>query len=232
LEPLLNGPSSDASALHDHPFYAILRETLGTNRYLFNLFNINDRTASVGFTESLTGGSITETLMSSDFATAATAANLANLKTTQLDDFAPTVAWAKSAAFEVQASFTQITAQVAMLGLGDGMSLGTATTTAKHYAIFVENGTLYCSNANGTTQTRTDISSGVTLTEINTFQIEVISGTSIKCIVNGTVKATHTTNLPGADSSGYNINFWIYTTANADKTMRVYRQPFLLIKAT
>lgn len=62
---------------------------------------------------------------------------------------------------------------------------------------FVNNaGTLYAHNANGTTATSTNISSGLTLTNWNTYEIVVDPGTDVKFYVNGTLKATHTTNLP------------------------------------
>lgn len=62
---------------------------------------------------------------------------------------------------------------------------------------FIWNGsTLYAQNANGTNATATDISSGVTITNWNTYEIVFTPGTDIKFYVNGTLKATHTTNLP------------------------------------
>jgi len=61
---------------------------------------------------------------------------------------------------------------------------------------FVWNGaTLYAQNANGTA-TSTDVSSGITATQWNTYEIVFTPGTNIKYYINGTLKATHTTNLP------------------------------------
>lgn len=78
-------------------------------------------------------------------------------------------------------------------------------------ARFVWNGsTLYAQNANGSAATSTDISSGITATQWNTYEIIVTPGTDIKFYVNGTLKATHTTNLP---TSGTPI-FAIGTNAN------------------
>ncbi len=56
--------------------------------------------------------------------------------------------------------------------------------------------TLYAQNANGSTATSTDISSGLTLTNWNSFEIVFTPAVDIKFYVNGTLKATHTTNLP------------------------------------
>lgn len=62
---------------------------------------------------------------------------------------------------------------------------------------FINNaGTLYAQNANGTTATSTDITSGITMTNWNLYEIVFTPGTDIKFYINGTLKATHTTNLP------------------------------------
>lgn len=58
-----------------------------------------------------------------------------------------------------------------------------------------------CSNANGTTQTTTDIKASVTETALNSCASIMDSGTNIKYYVDGTLMATHTTNLPSGDGS-------------------------------
>lgn len=61
---------------------------------------------------------------------------------------------------------------------------------------FINNaGTLYAQNANGTA-TSTDITSGITMTNWNLYEIVFTPGVDIKYYINGTLKATHTTNLP------------------------------------
>lgn len=86
------------------------------------------------------------------------------------------------------------------------MAFGLIGTTTTAYAAqteiarsvrFVENGgTLYAQNSNGTTSTTTDISSGITRTNWNTYEFVLDPGVNIKYYVNGTLVATHTTNLP------------------------------------
>lgn len=62
---------------------------------------------------------------------------------------------------------------------------------------FILNGsTMYAQNANGTTATSTDVSSGVTFTNWNTFEIIFNPWVSVLFYINGTLVATHTTNLP------------------------------------
>ncbi len=54
---------------------------------------------------------------------------------------------------------------------------------------------LYAQNANGTA-TSTNVSSGITLTDWNTYEIIFNPGVDIKYYINGALVATHTTNLP------------------------------------
>lgn len=71
------------------------------------------------------------------------------------------------------------------------------TDTTNGEIRFILNGsTLYAQNANGTTATSTDVSSGITMTNFNTYTIIFDPGVDIKYYINGVLKATHTTNLP------------------------------------
>lgn len=234
-QTLTGGTNSDASSLHSHPFAAILRETLGLNRYLLRFYDLGDRTATIGFIENIVGaGTIAESSLSILFTTGTTSGNANIIAQSVLDDDAPAAAWAKSAMFEFQVKFGQITAQDFFFGTGENVSIPGAngTSVQKHYGFFVEDGTIWVSNADGTTQTRTDVSAGITLTDANTFQVEVTSATNIKFYINGVLVATHTTNLPGTNSTGYNFQIGIATAANAAKNMTLYRQMNYLIKAT
>lgn len=72
------------------------------------------------------------------------------------------------------------------------------TDTTNGEIRFINNaGTLYAQNANGTA-TSTDITSGITMTNWNLYEIVFTPGIDIKYYVNGTLKATHTTNLPSS----------------------------------
>uniref|UniRef100_A0A6M3Y3G5 Putative lectin/glucanase superfamily protein n=1 Tax=viral metagenome TaxID=1070528 RepID=A0A6M3Y3G5_9ZZZZ len=68
--------------------------------------------------------------------------------------------------------------------------------TVKHMGFILDSTVLDASNADGTTQTTTDISAGLTLTNVLTYRVIMDSGTNVKFYVDGTLKATHTTNLP------------------------------------
>lgn len=77
--------------------------------------------------------------------------------------------------------------------------------TTKHIGFILDTATLYASNANGTTQTKTDISSGVTVTNPLVYRAVMSGSTNCKFYVNKTLKATHTTNLPSGAPSSPNI---------------------------
>jgi len=72
----------------------------------------------------------------------------------------------------------------------------THADTIRHMGFFIEDGTLWASNANGTTQTVTDISSGITIDNILRMRIVWDATTSILFYVNDVLEATHTTFLP------------------------------------
>jgi hypothetical protein len=77
-----------------------------------------------------------------------------------------------------------------------------AACTSEHVGFALDTAVLYASNADGATQTKTDISAGVTATAHNTYRAVFDSGTNIKFYVNGTLKATHTTNLCAGAKAG------------------------------
>lgn len=75
----------------------------------------------------------------------------------------------------------------------------TGALTSKHFGFILDSTVLDASNANGSTQTTTDISSGLTLALLHDWRIVSDSGTNHKFYVSGVLKATHTTNLASGD---------------------------------
>lgn len=75
-----------------------------------------------------------------------------------------------------------------------------ATSVVRHIGFFIHDATLYASNGNNTTQTKTDVSAGITLSNENKYRIFFDSGTSCKFYINEVLVATHTTNLPATGS--------------------------------
>lgn len=102
-----------------------------------------------------------------------------------------------------------------------------ATDTNDHVGFWIADGILYASVADGTTQNKTDISSGLTLTNENLYEIVYTGGTDAKFYVNGTLKATLNTNLPDDAGNGPILVIGLTSVdgASADK-MLLMRHPF------
>ena len=89
---------------------------------------------------------------------------------------------------------------------------------------FIRNGaTLYAQNANGTTATSTNVTGSLTLTNYNTYEIVFNPGTNILFYINGSLVATHTTNLPTTGS----LVFAFGADYNGS-TRSIYTQPIHL----
>jgi len=88
-----------------------------------------------------------------------------------------------------------------------------ATCTDEHVGFYIENGTVYASNANGTTQTKTDISGAITWTSSHTFKVVKTGTTSIDFVVDASTLATHTTNIPTTGDFTWGVGVETQTTA-------------------
>ena len=78
-------------------------------------------------------------------------------------------------------------------------------TSVDHYGFKLtyasSTGTLSADNNTGSSETATDISSGITLTNVNIYSAKMTDSTNIKFYIGRSLKATHITNLPsGTDS--------------------------------
>jgi hypothetical protein len=114
--------------------------------------------------------------------------------------------------------------------VGGGTVSANATATTRHAGFFIEDGTIYASNADNTTQTTTDVSSGITLTDMNCWKIAYTGGTNIVFSINGSVVATHTTNMPSGSSSGHGFAFGCTNRGSGEAAMYMARQIFFAMK--
>ena len=126
--------------------------------------------------------------------------------------------WSQNFQFKFISQLTNSTADAHV----SSILYGTATDpdssggiTAEHCGFILDTTVLDASNSQGTTQTTTDISSGVTMTNLNAYYAVADSGTDIKYYVNGTLKATHTTNLPTGTT---NLGLQLYLKNDAGIT--------------
>jgi len=86
-----------------------------------------------------------------------------------------------------------------------------ATDTTRHAGFYIADGTIYASQANNTTQEKTDISAGLTLTNQNVYKIVFTAGSDTKFYINGTLKATLSTDQPTGISTSP-VPVWGVTT--------------------
>lgn len=114
----------------------------------------------------------------------------------------------KNPEFWVPVKWNFATAQEGFIGYVDatfgGTSLEDHIMTLEHFGFIVEDGTLYASNADGSTQTVTDISAGITITTGHAYWA-TFDGTTILFYVDGVLKATHTTNVPAGNLDKFSI---------------------------
>lgn len=91
------------------------------------------------------------------------------------------------------------------------------SSTVRYYGFSINNGNITCGNANGTTATTTAAGT-VTATEtLSVLKMVITYGTDVKFYKNGTLLATHTTNLPSATTYRMMTGF-----VNSDTTSRGY----------
>jgi len=158
--------------------------------------NYND-----GLTETPNAGNITRRILETQLDSAA--ANSCTLTSVSFGVTGEVSTWDLDMEFVIEMKTEAATTQDAFIGYNS--SWGTtvqpnATSTDRHIGFFIEDGTLYASNADGTTQTRTDVSGGVTLTNNNNYRFVWDNGTDIKFYINDVLAATNTTNLPSGVS--------------------------------
>lgn len=70
------------------------------------------------------------------------------------------------------------------------------TNTVRHLGVRVANGVWYFSTADGTTEQTTDISAFITVGRVHIFKV-VYDGTTATLYIDGVLRATHVTNVPG-----------------------------------
>jgi hypothetical protein len=203
---LTAGPTSDASEKHVHTLTSIMGKTLAADR----LTHIRADIQSAEFTETNgSGSSITDGLYTTDYNSSAATNDSGSVSETAAFSSSVFDGWDGSWNAFWQAGLASNTDKanaVAFLGLGIGVIStsvvpSSAVSTARHAGFFVHVSsgtvTVYASNSDGTTQTRTDITALIStlVGTMNAFSIEY-TASSIVFKFNNVAVATHTTNLP------------------------------------
>lgn len=126
-------------------------------------------------------------------------------------DFYMSFAAAVSAAGQ-QDIFIGMGNEVVSAVAGNAAVARNATTVLPHVGIFVTSSTYYFSNADGSTQLKTNLSAaGLTAATFYNYFIDFDAGTQAVCYINGVARVSHTTNLPTV-SVGFNFVAGVATT--------------------
>lgn len=209
------GPTSNADSLHTHSTYATALQDINANVKVFIGGFASALTASANVTRypfvtrlnpsAGGGGESYMTSVNALFVSASgTTLNWDSLP--QMDYFSSVGYRSTTAGDEAGHGFFDSALTTAP---------ASALLTARHVAFLKTGAVIYASVADGTTQNRLDISSGLTLTNYNLFQIEM-TGSSAIFKVNGTTVATLTTNYPTTAGTGVFLAYNTAATNNSD----------------
>jgi hypothetical protein len=216
-ETLTSAVTSNADTLHTHNLYDVALQSVKNNVKVF-LGGMNDgmtfdagaggggaRTVFQTFIDAAVGGGGDGSLISPV------------LFTTLNWDNLPALKWFAS----VELSNTTNDVSFGLFNTAITSAFPNAVSTTRHVAFLTNGATLYASVGDNTTQNRSDVSSGITLTDFNLYEIEM-TGTSAIFKINGTVVATLSTNYPTTSGTGI---FMSFCTEAQDTDMRI-KHPF------
>lgn len=182
-----------------------------------------------GFTASASGGNILRYVLSSRFETSGITDGVAQLMSNQLlataDDSEIQFNDASLLGFAINAEFGTTTQILGFFGFdlfSNQFSHSTAknggTVTTRHVGFIFDDAAIYASCADGTTQNKSsDLASGITVTDENYYEIVLNGTTNALFYINGTLKATLSSNLPSAGGSAVQTNFGLLTDENSSK---------------
>ena len=170
------------------------------------------------------GATITRSIMSTLFAINGAANSNAKLSVTILGSTVSggTMDWGTGDyEFSCSGQYRDTSAQDSFLGLydGGGTPSNNLADVNKHIGFYLQDGTMYASNANGTTQTTTNISASITITNMNDLRFVYDTGVNILFYVNDTLVATHTTNLPASAGGNYPAPVFFLNASDGDSAM-------------
>lgn len=228
LETLTAG-SSQADTLHEHSLLRTYRSLF--QRESYNLIHHYNFAATSGVTTTTTGAGSAVTVRAGSVTIAAVAAVGDKCTTTAgLDTPSSVNLWdrdfwfAESLMLETTPNTFEAFWGFGSATCGAGGVDANATSVDPHIGFFWDNGTLYASCGDGAAQTRTNITSGVTIGAPNWYEIVFDAGVSASFYVNGTLKATISTNLPTGSSTNmaYAHGVQCVTNDGTTKTMRIF----------
>ena len=121
---------------------------------------------------------------------------------------------------EIVGAFANNTNQVGAIYLTDESVTTVPSATARHLGLRLSNATVYFSTGDNTTEQTTDITSFTHIAASEDRFVITYDGTTARCYVNGTLRATHATNVPSAQAVPAVMRWWIANSAAENKVVR------------
>lgn len=115
--------------------------------------------------------------------------------------------------------FGNATTQTAKVYLTDESATASPSDTARHIGIKVVDAVASFSTADGTTEQTTDVSASAGVGVAPKVFVVTYDGTTARLFINGTLRATHATNVPTAASADPVMRAFITNSSAADRVM-------------
>lgn len=213
---LTEGATSNADALHNHRLFDTVYQAMIANSKT-HIGSMNDGFTAISSSVAATRD-VFETILTPSSGGGGQAYLLSPILYANANwDNNPNIT---CAAYIKAANASGVTAFMGLFDSPLQIAPATATLTARHAAFLRNGSTIYASVGDGTTQNRVDVSSGLTLTNWNLFEIVFTGGSNAVLRVNGTTVATLSTNLPTSSGSGIYLSFCTATTAGTGMNVR------------
>jgi len=205
--------SHKASEVIDHLAGSVIEDKIGdqevsNEKFKFNQFKLESYFESIDAWTSGVGGtaSLTEGLASLLLSTGTTINSWLRLNGE---------AWTEGDAVDYLKNPRFITIARTMSVTDQEIYLIAGSWDLDGFGFYIEDGTLYAIHIKDGTEYKTDISSGITVTDWHRYKAIYTSGSKIEFYVDDVLKTTHSTNLPedGADSAD-ELNFFSYRIQN------------------
>lgn len=222
---LVAGADSVADALHTHRVYDQVKSELLSTSVITVQPPLSDFLTTINGTGTVTPYTNYSVIQTSNANGDDTIAYLdlggnGNLSTCAV------ITWSDSCKMIYRVEYNSTASQDCFIGFYEGAPIAAipagGVTTTRHVGIFLDNGTLNASNADGTTQHVTNITGALTLTNSNVFEIIFTPGVSAVFNANGVTVATHVVNLPTFSANGTQALMGATALANAYKGFVIY----------
>jgi hypothetical protein len=214
--------SHAASEIIDHLADSIIEDKIALRAISLNkLLSFNRERYSLAL-ESLDGWDISSGVVLNCGEIFAQTGNVSNTTRTGITRAGPLAKWNKDLIFQCLFQLSATTNQLVYVVCG---SIDENDPEDQNVGFKISNGTLYALHSKTDGEAKTEYTTeitGITLTALNIYRVELDQGSEIRFYVNDVLKATHNSNLPDSGYQGGGIcDFHIKNTAAENKTIAI-----------